>query len=69
MSLIGQLLKGILSGAGWTAGKKLADDGIEMIQEKYKEHQSKKEKGDTGEDALEKMGIPEEEEEEEDINL
>lgn len=59
MSLIGQLLKGIMSGAGWTAGKKLADDGIDKLREKYKErHDENKEQKSTGSgDALDKIEV------------
>jgi len=62
MSLFSQLIKGVLSGAGWTAGKKLADDGIDMLREKIKEQKEKKEKKEDGneEDALNNIEIKEE---------
>jgi hypothetical protein len=59
MSLIGQLLKGLAGGAGWTAGKKIADDVIDNIRQKIKER--KEENDDDDDDALSKIEVKSEE--------
>jgi hypothetical protein len=51
-----------MSGAGWTAGKKLADDGIDKIREKLKEHKDGKDEKENKKDSLEDIEIPEDEE-------
>lgn len=42
--MIGKLVQGLMSGAGWTFGKKFAEDASEVIRRKIKESQEKKEK-------------------------
>ena len=64
MSLVGQLLKGILSGGGWTAGKAGAEALIGTIKEKVSDSRNKAETEQTEEDALDDIEVAPDKDEE-----
>lgn len=62
MSLFGDLVKGVLAGSGWTAGKAVADTAIDKVKQKFGEKpEEQPEKSE--EEALEDLEVPPEEEE------
>lgn len=60
MSLLGQLVKGVLAGGGWTAGKAGAEAVIDSVKEKLKN----KKKQPSEEEALENIEVPADQDEE-----
>ena len=67
MSLIGQLLKSVIAGGGWTAGKAGAEVLVDRVKTKMSENQKAKASEKSEEEVLDEIELaPDKDDEEED---